>query len=279
MWRCGSDLLSPRFGFIKLRSVRLLHSFGKFADTPIMTTLVLIPARIGSTRLPRKALAEIAGKPMIVHVAERAAVADVGRIAVATDDTEIANTVRAAGFEAVMTSAEHPSGSDRIHEALRSLDPRGEVETIVNLQGDLPTIETSTIKAVVAPFEDLGCDIATIGVTITDEREKADPNVVKIVGTPILKSRLRALYFTRATAPWGEGPLFHHIGIYAYRRSSLERFVALGASTLEQREKLEQLRALESGMRIDAEIVETVPLGVDTQEHLDTARAMLEGRS
>ncbi|MER0239133.1 3-deoxy-manno-octulosonate cytidylyltransferase [Fulvimarina sp. MAC8] len=244
-----------------------------------MTTLILIPARIGSTRLPRKALADIAGKPMIVRVAERAQEADIGRVAVATDDAAIAKAVRTSGFEAVMTSAEHPSGSDRIHEALRSLDPNGDVETVVNLQGDLPTIGTSTIKAVVTPFEDPGCDIATIGVEITDEREKVDPNVVKIVGTPILENRLRALYFTRATAPWGEGPLYHHIGIYAYRRSSLERFVALGASTLERREKLEQLRALESGMRIDAEIVRTVPLGVDTAEHLETARKILESQS
>ncbi|MEN3791743.1 3-deoxy-manno-octulosonate cytidylyltransferase [Fulvimarina sp. MAC3] len=244
-----------------------------------MTTLVLIPARIGSTRLPRKALADIAGKPMIVHVAERAREADIGRIAVATDDAEIAQVVRLAGFEAVMTSADHPSGSDRIHEALRSLDPKAEVQTVVNLQGDLPTIETSTIKAVIAPFEDPGCDIATIGVKITDVPEKTDPNVVKIVGTPILASRLRALYFTRATAPWGDGPLYHHIGIYAYRRSSLERFVALGASTLELREKLEQLRALEAGMRIDAEIVSTVPLGVDTHDHLEKARKILDVQS
>ncbi|EAU42306.1 3-deoxy-manno-octulosonate cytidylyltransferase [Fulvimarina pelagi HTCC2506] len=244
-----------------------------------MTTLVLIPARIGSTRLTRKALANIAGKPMIVHVATRAEAADIGRVAVATDDVEIENAVRAAGFEAVMTSPDHPSGSDRIHEALRSLDPRGDVETIVNLQGDLPTIEPETVKVVVAPFEDPSCDIATIGVEITNEREKVDPNVVKVVGTPILQNRLRALYFTRATAPWGEGPLYHHVGIYAYRRSSLERFVALGASTLERREKLEQLRALEAGMRIDVEIAQTVPLGVDTEEHLQTARALLEGRT
>ncbi|MDY8109868.1 3-deoxy-manno-octulosonate cytidylyltransferase [Fulvimarina sp. 2208YS6-2-32] len=244
-----------------------------------MTTLVLIPARIGSTRLPRKALADIAGRPMVVHVAERAREADVGRVAVATDDDAIAAAVRDAGFEAVMTSPDHPSGSDRIFEALRHLDPEGRVETIVNLQGDLPTIDPASVHSVLAPFEDGDCDIATLGVEIVDAHEKGDPNVVKIVGTPILDTRLRALYFTRATAPWGEGPLYHHVGIYAYRRASLGRFVALGASPLEKREKLEQLRALEARMRIDVEIVETVPLGVDAPEHLERARAILEVRS
>ncbi|RFC66081.1 3-deoxy-manno-octulosonate cytidylyltransferase [Fulvimarina endophytica] len=241
-----------------------------------MNTLVIIPARIGSTRLPRKALATIAGKAMVVQVAERAREADIGRIAIATDDREIAKVVTEAGFEAVMTSPDHPSGSDRIHEALRHLDPAGDVDTIVNLQGDLPTIDPALVRAVVEPFEDRDCEIATLGVEIEDEAEARDPDVVKIVGTPITDTRLRALYFTRATAPYGDGPLYHHVGIYAYRRSSLARFIALGASTLERREKLEQLRAIEAGMRIDVELVKTLPLGVDAPQHLERARAILE---
>ena len=213
---------------------------------------------------------------MIVCVAERAAAAAIGRVAVATDSNEIAEAVSKAGYEAVMTSEAHQSGSDRIHEALGKLDPSGTVETIVNLQGDLPTIEPDAVRQVLRPFEDPACDIATLGVEIGDDSEKTNPNVVKIVGSPIGETRLRALYFTRATAPFGEGPLFHHVGIYAYRRKSLERFVSMPPSVLETRERLEQLRALEAGMRIDAEIVSTVPLGVDAPEDLDKARRILE---
>ncbi|MCQ0989039.1 3-deoxy-manno-octulosonate cytidylyltransferase [Jiella marina] len=237
-----------------------------------MSTLVLIPARLGSTRLPKKALADIAGKPMIVRVAERASAANAGRVVVATDAEEIRQVVVAAGFEAVMTSVDHQSGSDRIHEALMALDPKREVETIINVQGDLPTIEPETIRRAVAPLEDPQCDIATLAAVISELEERDNPNVVKLVGSPIGETRLHALYFTRATAPWGEGPLYHHIGLYAYRRESLERFVALEPSVLERREKLEQLRALENGMRIDGEIVDTVPLGVDGPDDLIRAR-------
>ncbi|MBN9232890.1 MULTISPECIES: 3-deoxy-manno-octulosonate cytidylyltransferase [Phyllobacteriaceae] len=240
-----------------------------------MSTLILIPARMASTRLPGKPLADIAGKPMIVHVAARAAEAGLGRVAVATDTEAVAQAVRAHGFEAVMTRADHQSGSDRIFEALTALDPKGEVETVVNVQGDLPTIEPGIIGAALKPFEDSAVDIATLGVEITRAEEKTNPNVVKIVGSPLSGTRLRALYFTRATAPWGEGPLYHHVGLYAYRRAALERFVALKPSALEQRESLEQLRALEAGMRIDAEIVRSVPLGVDTPEDLERAREIL----
>ncbi|TIT33020.1 MAG: 3-deoxy-manno-octulosonate cytidylyltransferase [Mesorhizobium sp.] len=240
-----------------------------------MSTLILIPARMASTRLPGKPLADIAGAPMIVHVARRAAEAGLGRVVVATDTQGVAEAVRAHGFEAVMTRIDHESGSDRIHEALLALDPRGEVETIVNVQGDLPTIDPGIIAASLRPFEDAAVDIATLGVEIVREEEKTNPNVVKIVGSPLSATRLRALYFTRATAPWGEGPLYHHVGLYAYRRAALERFVALKPSSLERRERLEQLRALEAGMRIDAEIVQSLPLGVDTPEDLDRAREIL----
>lgn len=238
-------------------------------------TLVLIPARMASTRLPGKPLADIAGLPMIVQVARRAAEANVGRIVVAVDHQDIFDAVVAAGFEAVMTRVDHQSGSDRIHEALTKSDPEGRAEIIINVQGDLPTIDPETIRAALRPLENAATDIATLTTEIRDEDEKTNPNVVKVVGSPLSDSRLRALYFTRAAAPHGKGPLYHHIGLYAYRRKALEAFVALKPSTLEKRESLEQLRALEAGMRIDAEIVDTVPLGVDTPADLEKARAML----
>lgn len=240
-----------------------------------MSILILIPARMASTRLPNKPLADIAGRPMIVHVAARAAESGLGRVVVATDAPVVADVVRKAGFEAVMTRADHQSGSDRIHEALSLIDPHKRVDIVVNIQGDLPTIDPATIAAAIPPLEDAAVDIATLGAVISRQDERDNPNVVKIVGSPLSASRLRALYFTRATAPWGEGPLYHHIGLYAYRRAALERFVALPPSMLEVRERLEQLRALEAGMRIDAEVVDTVPLGVDTPHDLERARAML----
>ncbi len=240
-----------------------------------MSILILIPARMSSTRLPNKPLADIAGRPMIVHVAARAAESGLGRVVVATDTEAVADVVRKAGFEAVMTRADHQSGSDRIHEALTKSDPEGRAEIVINVQGDLPTIDPDTIRAALRPLENASTDIATLTTEIRDEHEKTNPNVVKVVGSPLSESRLRALYFTRATAPHGEGPLYHHIGLYAYRRKALETFVTLKPSTLEKRESLEQLRALEAGMRIDAEIVDTVPLGVDTPADLEKARAML----
>lgn len=238
--------------------------------------LVLIPTRMAATRLPGKPLLDIAGQPMIVHVLRRAEEAGIGRVAVATDTPEIAAAVKAAGGEAVMTRANHPSGSDRIYEALTALDPAGQTEIVVNLQGDFPTITPDTIGAVLPPLlDDPAVDIATLASQIHTEEESLNPNVVKAVGSPIAARRLRALYFTRATAPWGDGPRYHHIGLYAYRRAALERFVRLPPSALEQQERLEQLRALEAGMRIDVGIVDTVPRGVDTPADLETARRIL----
>jgi 3-deoxy-manno-octulosonate cytidylyltransferase (CMP-KDO synthetase) len=237
--------------------------------------LILIPARMASTRLPGKPLADIAGEPMIVHVMRRAAAAKVGPVAVATDSEAIAACVEKAGGRAVMTSAAHTSGSDRIFEALAALDPAGEAGIVVNVQGDLPTLEPALIAAALAPLADSAVDIATLAAPISAERERSDPNVVKVVGTEIAPGRLRALYFTRAPAPYGEGALYHHIGLYAYRRAALARFVALAPSRLERRERLEQLRALEAGMRIDVAIVEGVPLGVDTPEDLARARELI----
>jgi 3-deoxy-manno-octulosonate cytidylyltransferase (CMP-KDO synthetase) len=240
--------------------------------------LILIPARMGASRLPGKPLAEIAGEPMIVHVWRRAQEAGIGRVAVATDSEAIAACVAKAGGQAVMTRPDHASGSDRIFEALRSVDPACRAEIIVNLQGDLPTLAPADIAAVLLPLADSVVDIATLAAEITDAGERGDPNVVKVVGSPVGPGRLRALYFTRAQAPGGDGPLYHHIGLYAYRRAALARFVSLPPSPLEQREKLEQLRALEAGMRIDVTIVASVPLGVDTPADLARARALLGPR-
>ncbi|NTJ41012.1 3-deoxy-manno-octulosonate cytidylyltransferase [Agrobacterium larrymoorei] len=240
--------------------------------------IVLIPARMASTRLPGKPLADIGGKPMIVQVAMRAREAGAERIIVAVDDEQVFQAVKNAGFDVTMTRKDHQSGSDRIYEALQKADPSGSAEFIINVQGDLPTIEPETIRASLRPVEDTSVDIATLTVPITDEDEKTNPSIVKIVGSPLSDTRLRALYFTRATAPYGNGPLYHHIGLYTYRRAALEKFVSLKPSPLEMRESLEQLRALEAGMRIDAEIVNSVPLGVDTQPQLETARKILSSK-
>jgi 3-deoxy-manno-octulosonate cytidylyltransferase (CMP-KDO synthetase) len=237
--------------------------------------LVLIPARMAAARLPGKPLLEMAGLPMIVHVLRRAEAAGIGRVAVATDTAEIAAAVTAHGGRAVMTRADHPSGSDRIFEALGALDPAGEAEVVVNLQGDFPTISPDNIRDVLTPLADPEVDIATLAAEIHTEEEALNPNVVKAIGSPIGGRRLRALYFTRATAPHGDGPRYHHIGLYAYRRAALERFVSLPPSPLERQEKLEQLRALEAGMRIDITIVDTVPRGVDTPADLEATRQIL----
>jgi 3-deoxy-manno-octulosonate cytidylyltransferase (CMP-KDO synthetase) len=238
-------------------------------------TLVLIPARMAATRLPGKPLLDIGGLPMVVHVLRRAEAAGIGQVAVATDTPEIAAAVTAHGGEAIMTRADHPSGSDRVFEALGRLDPGGNIETVVNLQGDFPTIRPDIIRDVLLPLTDPAVDIATLAAEIHTDEEATNPNVVKAVGSPVAPRRLRALYFTRATAPHGDGPRYHHIGLYAYRRQALQRFVALPPSPLEQQERLEQLRALEGGMRIDIMIVDDVPRGVDTPADLETARRLL----
>ncbi|MGO9702292.1 MAG: 3-deoxy-manno-octulosonate cytidylyltransferase [Xanthobacteraceae bacterium] len=241
--------------------------------------LILIPARMAATRLPGKPLADIAGLPMIVHVLRRAEAAAVGPVVVATDSPQIGAAVENAGGRAVMTRAGHASGSDRIFEALGKVDPNGTAAIVVNVQGDLPTLEPSTLAAAVRLLADQSVDIGTSAAEITRADERDDPAVVKVVGTLVAPGRLRALYFTRATAPYGAGPLYHHIGLYAFRRAALERFVALPPSPLETREKLEQLRAIEAGMRIDVAIVDAAPLGVDTPDDLARARAVLSGRS
>jgi 3-deoxy-manno-octulosonate cytidylyltransferase (CMP-KDO synthetase) len=242
-----------------------------------MNPVILIPARLSATRLPNKPLADIAGRPMIAHVVARALEADLGPVAVAADSQQIADALAGTGAVVIQTRPDHPSGTDRIFEALQRLDPDRRHDVVVNVQGDLPTISPGAVAAALKPLVDPAVAIATIAAEIRLEHERSDPNVVKVVGSPIGERRLRALYFTRATAPSGEGPLFHHIGLYAYRRDALERFVALPPSPLEKRERLEQLRGLEAGMRIDVALVEDVPLGVDTPADLKRARAALGG--
>ncbi|MDO9127476.1 3-deoxy-manno-octulosonate cytidylyltransferase [Parvibaculum sp.] len=241
--------------------------------------LVVIPARMASTRLPGKPLADICGEPMIVQVWRRAMEAELGRVVVAAAEAEVADAVRAAGGEAVLTDPDLPSGSDRVWQAVCELDPEGHHKVILNVQGDLPTLDPALIRTAYDALIRPGADISTLAAEIVIEEERANPNVVKAV-VSFGETRLaRALYFTRATAPWGAGPLYHHIGLYGYRREALARFVALPPSPLEMREKLEQLRALEAGMVIEVALVDTVPLGVDTPADLEKARAALSRRS
>ena len=245
-----------------------------FLSNGIFNPIVIIPARLGSTRLPRKPLLSIGCAPMIVHVWRRAMEADVGPVFVAADSAEIADAVRGCGGHAVTTKPEHASGSDRIYEALCRIDPDGRFDSIINLQGDLPTLEPRLLRSCGAALNK-GADIGTLAAVITDPAEVDDPNVVKAVASPLAGGLMNALYFTRSAAPHGEGPYYHHIGVYAYRRAALARFVALPPSPLEKRERLEQLRALEAGMRIHISVVDTVPLGVDTEPDLVKARAIL----
>jgi 3-deoxy-manno-octulosonate cytidylyltransferase (CMP-KDO synthetase) len=234
---------------------------------------------MASTRLPGKPLADIHGQPMIVHVWRRAMAAAIGPVLVAAAEAEIVDAVARAGGSAVLTEADLPSGSDRIHQAVERIDPEGRHDAVINLQGDLPAVDPATIRAALATLVDPAVDIGTVAAPVADEEERDNPNVVKaVVGFPPSAragARARALYFSRLPVPWGEGAHYHHIGIYAYRRAALGRFIALAPGALERREKLEQLRALEVGMRIDVALVDTVPRGVDTPADLAQARAML----
>ncbi len=240
-----------------------------------MHPIVLVPSRLGSTRLPNKPLALIAGEPMIVHVWRRAMETGLGPVVVAADHPSIAEAVQRAGGRAVLTRADHQSGSDRIAEALAGLDPERRHDVVINFQGDLPSVAPDVSRQAAALLDDPAVDLATPVALIRGEDEARAESVVKLVGSERAPGRFRALYFSRARAPWGEGPLYHHIGLYAWRRAALERFVALPPSPLERREKLEQLRALEAGMRIDAVLVDDVPLGVDTPDDLARARLLL----
>lgn len=246
----------------------------------VSPTVILIPSRLASTRLPGKPLVDIDGEPMVVQVWRKAMAADIGDVFVASGDEEIVRAIQNAGGTAILTQGNHPSGSDRIFEVLQTLDPDRKVDRVINLQGDLPTIEPEAIRKVLEPLMNPDVDISTLAAEIIDYRELDDPNVVKVV-TPLGGDIrvARALYFSRLATPGGDGPFWHHIGIYGYQRSALEKFVQLIPSRLERREKLEQLRALEAGLRIEVVQVATVPFGVDTQEDLDRARQVMKSDS
>ena len=241
--------------------------------------IILIPARMASTRLPNKPLADIGGKPMIVHVYERAIEAGIADLVIAADDERVVAAIEEVGGKAIMTKPDHASGSDRIWEALQKVEGDEKYDVIINVQGDLPTIDPEIIKeALIALENDKNADIATLVCKIENEEELTDPNIVKpvISWNDETEKYGKALYFTRCSAPYGEGDLYHHIGLYAYRREALEKFVSLEASPLEIREKLEQLRALENNMKIVVAAVETIPLGVDTEKQLNEAREVLK---
>jgi 3-deoxy-manno-octulosonate cytidylyltransferase (CMP-KDO synthetase) len=241
-----------------------------------MNPIILIPARFAASRLPGKPLAMIHGEPMIVHVWRRAIEADLGPVIVATDHAGIAAAIASAGGTAVITRADHPSGTDRIAEALALADPKGRRDIVVNFQGDLPTTGRAVVRDTTALLADPAVAIGTAVALIGTPAEAAAPGVVKMVGSQIGPRRFRALYFSRECVPWGDGPHYHHIGLYVWRRAALESFVRLAPSPLEQREKLEQLRALEAGMRIDAALTDEAPLGVDTEADLERARILLK---
>lgn len=243
-----------------------------------MKPIILIPARMASTRLPNKPLADIAGLPMIVQVMKRAQESNLGRVVIACAEDEIKVAVEKAGGEAVLTDPALPSGSDRILQALQKIDAAGLHDCVINVQGDLPTLDPALIKTAFDLLQNPATDIGTLGAIITKEAEKTNPNVVKAIAEIDFDAGARsgrALYFSRTTAPSGDGALLHHIGLYTYKRAALERFVASAPAYLEKRERLEQLRALALGMRIDIAVVDTVPLGVDTPEDLETARKTL----
>lgn len=241
-----------------------------------MNPVLLIPARMASVRLPDKPLADIGGVPMIVRVWRQAMAAELGPVVVAAGEAEIVAAVEASGGRAVLTDPDLPSGSDRIWAALQVLDPKASHDVVVNLQGDLPALDPVQLKTVVAALKQSGADIATLAAPIDNDADRTNPAVVKAVVAWDASERLgRALYFTRATAPTGDGALYHHVGLYAYRRAALESFVALPPSPLERREKLEQLRALEAGMSIAVARVDEAPLSVDTPADLERARNIL----
>ncbi len=240
--------------------------------------IVVIPARLGATRLPDKPLADIGGEPMIVHVWRRAVAAGVGPVIVACGDAPIAAAVEEAGGRAVLTDPDLPSGSDRVHRALAQADPEGRRDAVVNLQGDVPGLAPAHLAAALDGLADRGVAIATLAAPIRRAADREDPNVVKaVISLADGARRGRALYFTRAPAPAGSGPLYHHFGVYAFRREALETFVGLPPSGLENRERLEQLRALEAGMRIEVTLVDDLPVEVNTPADLERARAILAG--
>jgi len=241
-----------------------------------MRPIIIIPSRLASTRLPRKPLADIGGLPMIVRVAKRALEAKIGTVVVAAGDQDILDAISGLeGVQGVLTDSSLASGSDRVHAALQQVDPAGEHDVVINLQGDLPLIEPASLAAVLEPLKQDSFDIGTLAAPVQSEWERNAEQVVKIACDFGERSVARALYFSRLPIPWGAGPHWHHVGVYAWRREALERFVSLQPSALERRESLEQLRALEAGMTIGCARIEHAPQGVDTPEDLERVRKLV----
>lgn len=242
----------------------------------ILNPVVVIPARLQATNLPGKLLFDIHGDPLIVHVWRRAVAAAIGPVVVACAEQEICDAVVKAGGNAILTRQDHRTSTDRVFEAVEKFDPEGNFDTVLNLHGDLPAITPTAIRAALAPLDDLNVDIATLIAEITDDGHRHSPQIVKaVVGLAEGQYRGRAVYFSRAAVPAGDGPLYHHIGLYAFRRSALARFVALAAGVLEQREGLEQLRAIENGMHLEAVLVASLPPSVDSLSDLEKIRQVL----
>jgi 3-deoxy-manno-octulosonate cytidylyltransferase (CMP-KDO synthetase) len=242
-----------------------------------MKTCIIIPARLASTRLPEKVIADINGKPMIAHIYEACLKANCGDVFVATDNEKVKEIIESLGGRAVLTNPDLPSGTDRVHAALSIIDPKRTIYSrVINVQGDVPNIMASVISETNKLMDKIDADITTPVVLISDEAKKNKSSVVKPILSFKEKDYARALYFTRATSPYGEGPLYEHIGVYVYTRNAIEKFVSLSPSTLEKRESLEQLRALENDMKIYAQVVEHAPISVDIPEDLEMARKIMK---
>lgn len=255
---------------------KIINKSEQSVSNPV-NPIVIVPSRMASSRLPGKPLKDINGLPMIVHVLNRALEADVGPVVVACAEKEIYQVVCDAGGRAVLTNSSHQSGSDRVYEALSIIDPDQKHDVIINLQGDLPTIEPKVIRAALQPLGNPDVEIATLVSEITNHEEKRNSSVVKVAVSFVDGEFVgRALYFSRACIPSGQGAVYHHLGLYAFRRDALSHFVSLKPAPLECREGLEQLRALEDGMRIDAVLVDTLSLGVDTSADLELVRELLK---
>ena len=244
-----------------------------------MNNLIIIPARLESTRLPNKPLADIKGLPMVIHVLNKGLESSCGDVIVATSNIEIYDVVRSFGEKAIMTNPDHPSGSDRIFEALNIFDPDKQYKNIVNLQGDLPTIDPYLIKLTFQLIENnQDADISTLGGSINDEDELANPNVVKAYVEKVDQT-LYAKDFVRSPKGYNKEKLFHHLGVYGYKRRSLENFIKTKQSKREQDLKLEQLRALDNGMSIVIDLINKIPIGVDTEDDLYNVRKELSNKT
>ena len=240
-----------------------------------MKNLIIIPARLESTRLPNKPLADINGEPMIAHVYKRAKEANIAKVIVAAGNVEIKEVIENIGGEAILTNPDHASGSDRIYEALNMYDKESKFDIIVNLQGDLPNIHKDALSKIISLLESNDADISTLGVKISSEEEFLNKNIVKAYVKNISESNY-VDDFDRRFDIGKENFLYHHVGIYGYKRKALEAFIGFDQSEAEVERKLEQMRAIENGMKIVLGLIDELPISVDTQEDLEIARRSMD---